>query len=252
MSSSKEVSSLVPVFNGQDFRSWQQKMRDYLGSQKLWGYAAGTCVRPSPANAGAPTAAESTAMADWDECDLQVTSLIALRLSPNFRTHLGTTAAATWTSLDTTFGQPHFTTIFSEFVEALRVRLSPTHNPQVEIQRLWTILERLWANGCVLSDYLQGMILLRAIPKEWDNVASMYCNGMTMANVSFVGVRDAIVAEFERRAKPAQIAHFADRLSVVKRKGKSPSFKEQQKKYSNAPKAPDSDAPQAGSSKKKT
>ena len=83
-------------------------------------------------------------------------------------------------------------------METLRVRLSPTHNPQVEIQRLWTILECLWANGCILSDYLQGMILLRAIPKEWDNIASMYCNGMTMSNVTFVGVRDAIVAEFER------------------------------------------------------
>ena len=191
-------------------------------------------------------------MGDWDESDLQVNSLIALRLSPNLRTHLGTTSALTWTSLNTTFGQPHFTTIFGEFTEALRVRLSPTHNPQVKIQRLWTILECLRANGCILSDYLQGMILLRAIPKEWDNIASMYCNAMTMANITFVGVRDAIVAEFERRAKPAQVAHFADRLSAVKRKGKSPSFKEQQKKYSNAPKAPDSDAPQAGSSKKRT
>ena len=172
MSSSKEVSSLVPVFNGQDLRSWQQKMRDYLGSQKLWGYAAGTRGRPSPAAAGAPTPAEQTAMDDWDETDLQVNSLIALRLSPNLRTHLGTTAALTWTSLDNTFGQPHFTTIFGEFTEALRVRLSPTHNPQVKIQRLWTILERLRANGCILSDYLQGMILLRAILKEWDNIAS--------------------------------------------------------------------------------
>jgi hypothetical protein len=134
MSSSKEISSLVPIFNGQDFRSWQQKMRDYLGSQKLWGYAAGTRGRPSPAVAGAPTPAELTAIADWDETDLQVISLIALRLSPNLRTHLGTTAAITWTSLDMTFGQPHFTTIFGEFVEALRVRLTPSHNPQVEIQ----------------------------------------------------------------------------------------------------------------------
>ena len=134
MSSSKEVSSLVPIFDGQDFRSWQQKMRDYLGSQKLWGYAAGTRVRPSPATTGAPTAAELTAMGDWDESDLQVNSLITLRLSPNLRTHLGTTSALTWTSLNNTFGQPHFTTIFGEFTEALRVRLSPTHNPQVEIQ----------------------------------------------------------------------------------------------------------------------
>src|SRR5271169_5321339 len=110
--SSKEISSLVAVFNGQDFRTWQQKMRDYLGSQKLWGFAAGTRIRPSPADPAAPTAAEITAMSDWDESDLQVSSLITLRLSVNLRTHLGATAALTWTSLDTTFRQPHFTTIF--------------------------------------------------------------------------------------------------------------------------------------------
>src|SRR5271169_6080015 len=104
----------------------------------------------------------------------------------------------------------------------------------------------------MLSDYLQGMILLRAIPKEWDNVASMYCNGMTMSNVTFVGVHDAIVAEFECQAKPSQVAHFADRISAVKRKGKSPSFKEQSKPKYSAPKAPDTDNAPSGSSNKKT
>src|SRR5271154_3837660 len=249
--SSKDISNLVPVFNSQDFRAWQQKMKDYLGSQKLWGFAAGTRVIPTPANPAAITAAEQAAIDDWLETDLQVSSLIALRLSTNLRTHLGATSAITWTSLDTTFGQPHFTTIFGEFTEALRVKMSPTHNPQVEIQRLWTILEHLRANGCVLSDYLQGMILLRAIPKEWDNVAAMYCNGMTMSNVTFVGVRNAVVAEFERRARPSQVAHFADRISVVKRKGKSPSFKEQSKPKYSAPKAPEHDNAPSGSSNKK-
>src|SRR5271169_1346648 len=95
------------------------------------------------------------------------------------------------------------------------------------------------------------MILLRAIPKEWDNVASMYCNGMTMSNVTFIGMRDAIVAEFEHRAKPSQIAHFADRISAVKCKGKSPSFKEQSKPKYSAPKAPEHENAPSGSSNKK-
>jgi hydroxylamine reductase (hybrid-cluster protein) len=51
------------------------------------------------------------------------------------------------------------------------------------------------------------MLLLKAIPKEWDTVAQMYCNGMQMANVTFDGVRDAIMAEFECTARPAQLAH---------------------------------------------
>jgi hypothetical protein len=74
---------------------------------------------------------------------------------------------------------------------------------EIWIQKIWTILERLQVNGCVLSNYLQGMLLLKAIPEEWDTVAQMYCNGMQMANVTFDGVRDAIMAEFEHTVQLA-------------------------------------------------
>ena len=123
-------------------------------------------------------------------------------------------------------------------------------NPEIWIQRLWTILERLWMNECVISNYLQGMLLLKAIPREWDTVAQMYCNGMQMTNVTFSGVRDAIMAEFERTARPAQMSHQADKISVVKRKGPSPCFNEQ-RNHNSAP-CPASDAPQGESSKKRT
>jgi hydroxylamine reductase (hybrid-cluster protein) len=57
----------------------------------------------------------------------------------------------------------------------------------------------------------------------------MYCNGMQMANVTFDGVQDAIMAEFECTAHPAQLAYQADMISAVKHKGLSPRFKEQRK-----------------------
>ena len=105
-------------------------------------------------------------------------------------------------------------------------------------------------NGCVISDYLQGMLLLKAIPKEWDTVAQMYCNGMQMTNITFSGVCDAIMAEFEHTAHPSQMTHQADKISVVKHKGPSPRFNEQRNQNS-APR-PASDAPQGESSKKRT
>jgi hypothetical protein len=58
-----------------------------------------------------------------------------------------------------------------------------------------------------LSNYLQGMLHLKAILKEWNTIMQMYCNGMQMANVTFDGVQDAIMAEFEHTARPAQLAH---------------------------------------------
>jgi hypothetical protein len=94
------------------------------------------------------------------------------------------------------------------------------------------------------------MLLLKAMPKEWDTVAQIYCNGMQMANVTFDGVWDAIMAEFERTARPAQLAHHADKISAVKHKGASPRFKEQRK--NNSAPRPATDAPQGESSSKRT
>jgi hypothetical protein len=93
------------------------------------------------------------------------------------------------------------------------------------------------------------MLLLKAIPKEWNTIAQLYCNGMQMANVTFDGVWDAIMAEFERIARPAQLAHQADKISAVKRKGQSPCFKEQRK--SNSAPRPATEAPHGESSVKR-
>jgi hypothetical protein len=104
--SSKDIASHVPIFIGQDFRFWKEKMTDYLGSQRLLGYALGQCQRPVAANVAQPTQAELMAQADWDEIDLQVKSMISMWLSSNLRTLIGTTSAATWTNLEQRYGIP--------------------------------------------------------------------------------------------------------------------------------------------------
>jgi hypothetical protein len=80
----------------------------------------------------------------------------------------------------------------------------------------------------------------------------LYCNGMQMANVSFDGVQNAIMAEWTCTACPTQLqaAHNADKISVVKRKGQSPHFKEQRK--SNSAPHPVTEAPHGESSIKRT
>jgi hypothetical protein len=145
---------------------------------------------------------------------------------------------------------PTFTGIYKDYELVHSIRLTTGKNPEIWIQKIWTILEHLRVNRCVLSNYLQGMLLLKAIPKEWDTITQMYCNGMQMANITFNGVQDAIMAEFEQTAHPAQLAHQADKISVVKCKGQSPCFKEQRK--SNSAPHPATEAPHGESSVKQT
>jgi hypothetical protein len=73
---------------------------------------------------------------------------------------------------------------------------------------------------------------------------------MQMANVTFDGVWDAIMAEFEHIAHPAQLAHQADKISAVKRKGQSLHFKEQRK--TNSASHPATEAPHGESNVKWT
>jgi gag-polypeptide of LTR copia-type len=239
--SSKDIASHVPMFIGQDFRFWKESMTDYLGAQRLLGYALGQRLRPVTANVAQPTQAELAAQAEWDKIDLQVHSMISMRLSTNLRTLIGTMSMATWTALEQRYGVPHFTGIYKDYELAHSIKLTTGENPEIWIQKIWTILERLQVNGCVLNNYLQGMLLLKAMPKEWDTVAQIYCNGMQMANVTFDGVWEAIMAEFEQTARPSQLAHQADKISAVKRKGASPRFKEQRK--NNSAPRPATDAP---------
>jgi gag-polypeptide of LTR copia-type len=244
--SSKDIALHIPMFVGQDFRTGLEKMTDYLGAQRLLGYALGQRQRPVAAIAAQPTQAKLVAMADWDKVDLQVKSMISMQLSTNLRTLIGTTSVATWTNLDQHYSIPHFTGIYKDYELVHSIRLTTGENSEIRIQKIWTILEHLRVNGCVLSNYLQGMLLLKAIPKEWDTVVQMYCNSMQMANVTFDGVRDAIMAEFERTACPAQLAHQADKISAVKCKGQSPHFKEQRK--TNSAPHPATEAPHGESS----
>ena len=89
--------------------------------------------------------------------------------------------------------------------------------------------ERLTANNAAVSAFGQGMMLLSAIPDEWDHVAAYYiqmCPGV--ANVSFNNIQKAILAEFNRSGGSRNDqTHVADKISAIKRKGKPPHFSKQ-------------------------
>jgi hypothetical protein len=127
----KDIALHVPIFIGQDFRSWKEMMLDYLGAQRLLGYVLGQRQRPVAANVVQPTQAKLMAQADWDEIDLQVKSMISMQLSSNLRTLIGTLSAATWTNLEQCYSIPHFTGIHKDYELAHSIRLTTSENPEI-------------------------------------------------------------------------------------------------------------------------
>ena len=182
-------------------------------------------------------AAELLLQGTWDKTDDQIKGILGLRLSPNLCTHLGTNAALamaaqSWASLETTFGQPGILAIFADYHVLHVVKISGQQNLQIEIQQMNMIIERLTANGVTFSDPVRGMQLLDVLPQKWDNVSMVYLQGKSqLSQVTFAGVPDAIMAEFEQTSRPSTMTN--NKISAVKWKGMSPTFTQQMQPQSN-------------------
>ena len=173
-------------------------MLDYLKSQRLWRMANNQVPCPVEATPGTPMAAEAAFQAAWDKNLEQIQGIIGSRISTTLHPHLGTTCAETWANLHRRFSTPGVSEIVADMYAAYSMKLSATHNPHPDIERMNMLFERLWANSMDLSDTMRGIILLNAIPREWSMVTQIYSQAnWTLATTTFIGVRDAIMVEFE-------------------------------------------------------
>ena len=226
-----DVKLVVPIFDGSNYNVWVDQMKFWLQSQNLWRIVNGTIPRPT-VGAG-PPAVTHVDVAAWDDKDEAAFGAISLQIAHHMRaavlTAANNTSALVWNAIMTTWSRTGISTVFQDYKAAIRIRIS-TVNPARDITKLQMHFERLSANNAPISAYEQGMILLSAIPDEWDHVAAYYvqtCAAVT--NVSFDAIRKAILAEFDRSGGSCQQdqTHIADKLSAIKRKGKTPQFKQQ-------------------------
>ena len=226
-------------------------MGDFLKSQHLWCITTGApgSTWPVEAITGAPTLAEALLQATWDKNSEQVQGIIGSCISQTLCPHISMTCTKTWTNLRTRFGTPGVSEIAADMYAAYSMKLSSTHNPHPDMERMNMLFECLAANGVDFDNAVRAIILLNMILKEWLMVAQIYSqSNKTLATTTFLGGRNAIMAEFELAMCPSTLAMH--KISAVKCKGKSPTYSKQIKTKS-APSKAFGDAP-LGTPKKKT
>ena len=78
--------------------------------------------------------------------------IIGSRILQMLCPHIGTTCAQTWTNLRTKFGTPGAFEIAVDMYTAYSMKLSATHNPHPDMERMNMLFEQLNANGMAFSD----------------------------------------------------------------------------------------------------
>ena len=129
-------------------------MGDFLKSQHLWCIttSAPGSTRLVEAITGAPIPAEALLQAAWDKNLEQVQGIIGSCISQMLCSHIGMTCAETWTNFRTRFGTPGVSEIVADMYTVYSMKLSSTHNPHPDIERMNMLFERLTANGMDFND----------------------------------------------------------------------------------------------------
>ena len=97
--------------------------------------------------AGAPTPAEVQLQAAWDENSKQVQGIIGSCISQTLHPHIGMTCTDTWTNLRTRFGTPGVSKIAADMYAVYSMKLSLTHNPHPDMERMNMLFEHLKVNN---------------------------------------------------------------------------------------------------------
>jgi hypothetical protein len=127
-----------------------------------------------------------------------------------------------WATLKQLFGAPTVSARYADFKQVLATKLSG-HNPIPEIERLTNLFRQLSNLPLQLSETLQAMILLTALPSKWDSIAQLFFQYANLAaSLMFSNIRKTIAQEeYECHGWPAD--QSTNKLSTVKCKGPDPA-----------------------------
>ena len=235
---SSNLEKLVPLFDGSNYLLWENAMRSYLRSQGVWQIASGIQQQPMMPAAVTPATPENMAARkaaqddrdDWSNKDDMAMGYITLRVSQSLH-HLianNLSSAVVWETLRTNFGTQGPALIYADFKSALAIKI-PVREPALEISKMATIFGRMATSQAIIPDIVQGMLLLAALPREYDSVASTILQNQTRTTLTFVIVRDAVIANAQRRSNVSRPQlNTANKISAVKRKGANPNWQPKQ------------------------
>ena len=119
-----QLTSLVPIFDSQNYNLWAQPIKAFLMSQGLWGYVNGSITAPG-------TGAPAEEIAAWQCSNNMAKGNIILCLTTplqQFAENI-TTAEDMWTQLFECYGAVSVPSIYKDFKEAISLCFHANQHP---------------------------------------------------------------------------------------------------------------------------
>jgi len=222
----------MSILDGSNYLVWKNQMRAWLWSKGLSQITNSNEKKFQELNPSASAAAHEAnykQCMDWDNKDDQAYGIILLWVNPSVAVvaNSSLTAKAIWEVLHAAFGTTGPLAIFANFKNAISKKISVA-NPAIDIMEMYEGFQRLMATTIVIPEVVQAMILLNAMPKEYDGVAQTTLQTMEQSKLMFNYVWDAILMEHSHVKANQLVKQITSKLSAVKQKGTNPKWQPKQ------------------------
>ena len=147
-----------------------------------------------------------------------ITILLWVNLSVAAVANSALTAKAVWEALHAAFSTIGPLAIFTDFKNVISKKISKA-NPTIDIMEMNESFQHLMAATIVIPEVVQAMILLNAMPKEYDRVTQTMLQTTEQSKLMFNYIQDAILMEHSWVKAGQPVKQTANKLSAVKWKG---------------------------------
>uniref|UniRef100_A0A0W0F344 Uncharacterized protein n=1 Tax=Moniliophthora roreri TaxID=221103 RepID=A0A0W0F344_MONRR len=106
--------SIIPIFNGDDFREWKRKVLAYFNLAKA-AYALTNTMPQTVGTGDTAIAPDLKLIKEWKSSNAQALGLFQLKLSPTLQWIIKTTAKETWDTLKAEYNVPSLLEVFTFF-----------------------------------------------------------------------------------------------------------------------------------------
>ena len=139
----------------------------------------------------------------WWDLNTKALSNIRLRLHHTiaYNQHNAKTAAQLWETLEASYGQPGFASIYLELKAAFDTPIPANSDQSLTLEKITSHFGKLAEGGSVvmLSPHLQALILMAKLPPTYNSLAQIMCQTDKITNLDLDKVKRAIKIAWDQR-----------------------------------------------------
>ena len=223
--SSNTLPSKIPLLDGSNYHQWECTMKAFLQTKELFKLLRDTYHKLLPLTPAEviqynmeTTTPEALALlqrkvdlhAEWEDNNGHILGYINLKISASIQQIMTnvTNARTLWNNLATNYGMTRLASIFMDFQAVTDWKFDDRKDPQTSINKLLAHIGHLTADGLTLPNNIAAMILLKAVPRNWDNFASMILATTAAADLTTTRITPLIQEEWIQR-NPQAVAQLS-------------------------------------------